>query len=66
VEKLQQYLVLSPTELEFLRDLHQVRRRVDRHREIIIAGRRYDHIFILCSGIVCPDTRYSRMESVRS
>jgi CRP-like cAMP-binding protein len=51
-EKLGQYLPLTHEEQEFLRDLHQVRRRISRHREIIVAGRRYDHIYILCNGVV--------------
>jgi len=52
IEKLEQYIVLAPAEVEFLRDLHQGRRKFGRHREIIVAGRRYDHLFILCSGVV--------------
>lgn len=51
-EKLGQYLTLAPAELEFLRDLHRARRRIARHREIIVSGRHYDHLFILCSGVV--------------
>jgi len=51
-EKLGQYLPLSPEEQEFLRGLQQVRRRISRHREIIVAGRHYDHLYILCSGVV--------------
>jgi CRP-like cAMP-binding protein len=51
-EKLDQYLPLTPEEEEFLRGLQQARRRVSRHREIIVAGRRYDHLHILCSGVV--------------
>jgi CRP-like cAMP-binding protein len=50
--KLEQHLALNPEEIEFIRDLHQVRRKIARHREIIVAGRRYEHLFILCSGVV--------------
>jgi CRP-like cAMP-binding protein len=52
-EKLGQYCELAPAEKEFLLDLHQIRRRIGRRREIIVTGRRYDHLFILCSGVVC-------------
>jgi CRP-like cAMP-binding protein len=52
VEKLRPYLALSDAEVEFLGDLHGPRRKYARHREIIVAGRRCDHFFILCSGIV--------------
>jgi CRP-like cAMP-binding protein len=51
-EKLGQYLPLTPKEQEFLRDLQQVRRKISRHREIIVAGRHYDCLYILCSGVV--------------
>jgi CRP-like cAMP-binding protein len=52
VDKLASYLALSEAEVEFLGDLHEPRRKLGRHREVIVAGRRYDHIFILCSGVV--------------
>lgn len=52
VDKLAAYLTLSAAEFECLADLHAPRRKVARHREIIVAGRRYDHLFILCSGVV--------------
>jgi CRP-like cAMP-binding protein len=52
VEKLGAYLVLSSTEAEFLRNLHGQRRKIKRHREIVVAGYRYDQLFILCSGVV--------------
>ena len=52
VEKLGAYLVLSSAEVEFLRNLHGQRRQIKRHREIVVAGHRYDQLFILCSGIV--------------
>jgi CRP-like cAMP-binding protein len=52
VEKLGAYLVLSSAEAEFLRNLHGQRRKIKRHREIVVAGRRYDQLFILCSGVV--------------
>ena len=52
VEKLRPYLALTPAEVEFLGDLHEPRRKLARHREIIVAGRRYDHLFILCAGVV--------------
>jgi len=50
--KLGQYLALAPAELEFLRDLHLAKRRFGRHREIIVSGRHYDYVYILCSGVV--------------
>lgn len=52
VDKLAAYLTLSPDELEFLAELHEPRRKVQRHRDIIMAGRRYDQLFILCDGVV--------------
>lgn len=52
VDKLASYLPLSPAEVEFLAELHEPRRKQSRHREVIVAGRRYDHLFILCSGVV--------------
>jgi CRP-like cAMP-binding protein len=52
VDKLAAYLTLSPDEAEFLADLHEPRRKLARHRDIIVAGRRYDQLFILCSGVV--------------
>jgi CRP-like cAMP-binding protein len=52
VDKLASYLALSEDEVEFLGELHEPRRKLGRHREVIVAGRRYDHLFILCSGIV--------------
>jgi CRP-like cAMP-binding protein len=51
VEKLKPYLALSNAEVEGLGDLHEPRRKFARHREIIVAGRRYDNFFILCSGV---------------
>lgn len=58
--KLGRYLTLTPTEMDFLGDLHKERRRLARHRDIIVAGRRYECLFILCSGVayrykVLPD-----------
>lgn len=50
-DKLAAYLALTSAEYEALADLHAPRRKVVRHREIIVAGRRYDHLFILCSGV---------------
>jgi hypothetical protein len=38
VEKLGAYLVLSSAEAEFLRNLHGQRRKIKRHREIVVAG----------------------------
>ena len=52
VEKLGAYLESSSAEVEFLRNLHGQRRQIKRHREIVVAGHRYDQLFILCSGIV--------------
>jgi CRP-like cAMP-binding protein len=51
-EKLAGYLRLSNDEREFLRDLHTVRRRLARHRELVVEGRHYDNLFILCSGVM--------------
>ncbi len=52
VEKLRPYLALTPAEVEFLGDLHEPKRKLARHRDIIMAGRRHDQLFILCSGVV--------------
>jgi CRP-like cAMP-binding protein len=52
VERLRPYLTLTNTEVEFLRTLHEPRRRLSRHRDIVVAGHRYDHLFILCGGFV--------------
>jgi CRP-like cAMP-binding protein len=52
VDKLAAYLTLSPDEIDFLSDLHEPRRKVPRHRDIIVAGRRYDQLFVLCGGVV--------------
>lgn len=51
-DKLASYLTLSNAEIEFLSELHEPRRKIARHREVIISGRCYDHLFILCSGVV--------------
>lgn len=61
-EKLGQYCVLTPAEKEFLVGLHQLRRRVARRSDIIVSGRRYEHLFILCSGVVC---RYKVLQDGR-
>lgn len=52
VDKLAAYLTLTPAEHAFLAELHEPRRKLARHRDIIVAGRRYDQLFILCSGVV--------------
>jgi CRP-like cAMP-binding protein len=52
VDKLAAYLTLSPEEFDYLAALHEPRRKLARHRDIIVAGRRYDHLFILCTGVV--------------
>ena len=52
VDKLAAYLALSPEEFDYLAALHEPRRKLARHRDIIVAGRRYDHLFILCTGVV--------------
>ncbi len=52
VQKLRSYLALTTGEVAYLNSLHEPSRKVQRHREIIIAGRRYDCLFILCSGVV--------------
>jgi CRP-like cAMP-binding protein len=52
VERLQSYLPLTSAEVDFLHSLHEARRKFARHREIVVAGRRYDHVFILHTGFV--------------
>jgi CRP-like cAMP-binding protein len=52
VRKLSCYMALTTGEVAFLNSLHEPTRKVPRHREIIVAGRRYDCLFILCSGVV--------------
>ncbi len=52
IARLGSYLTLTDGEMEFLRSLHEPRRKFARHREIIVAGRRYDHVFILHAGFV--------------
>ena len=52
VQKLSSYLALTTSEVAYLNGLHEPARKVQRHREIIVAGRRYDCVFILCSGVV--------------
>jgi CRP-like cAMP-binding protein len=51
-DRLGSYLTLSHGEMEFLGALHEPRRKFSRHREIFIAGHRYDQLFILCDGVV--------------
>jgi CRP-like cAMP-binding protein len=50
--RLGSYLPLTPAEVEFLEALHEPRRKIPRHREIIVAGHRYDRLFILHGGFV--------------
>lgn len=52
VDKLAPYVTLSDAEIACLAELHEPQRKLARHREVIVAGRRYDQIFILCSGVV--------------
>jgi CRP-like cAMP-binding protein len=52
VERLGSYLSLNHDEVEFLQSLHEPKRKFGRHREIIIAGHRYNHVFILLGGFV--------------
>jgi len=52
VARLASYLALSDAEVAHLRALHEPRRKFPRHREIFVAGRRYDHICILSKGFV--------------
>ncbi len=52
VQKLSSYLALTTAEVAYLNSLHEPTRKIQRHREIIIAGRHYDCLFILCSGVV--------------
>lgn len=51
-DKLAAYVTLSAAELAALAELHEPRRKIARHREIIVAGRRYEQFSILCSGVV--------------
>lgn len=52
LERLRSYVPMTDAETEFLRALHEPRRKLPRHREIIVAGHRYDTLFILCEGFV--------------
>jgi CRP-like cAMP-binding protein len=52
VDKLASYVSLSDAEIACLTELHEPQRKLGRHREVIVAGRRYDQIFILRSGVV--------------
>lgn len=51
-ERLGTYLPLTEAETQVLAALHEPRRKFRRHREIIVAGHRYDHVFILLDGFV--------------
>lgn len=51
-DRLGSYVALSHAEMEFLGGLHEPRRKFARHREIFVAGHRYDQLFILCDGVV--------------
>lgn len=53
IDKIGSYVSLSEAEVEFLRGLHGLKRRFDRHRDIVAQGRRYRNVFVLCSGFVC-------------
>ena len=44
-DKLASYLTLSEAEIAFLTELHEPRRKITRHREVIVAGRRYRPAF---------------------
>jgi CRP-like cAMP-binding protein len=50
--KLGSLLTLADAEAEHLRGLHEPKRKFPRHREIVAAGRHYDHVFILNDGFV--------------
>jgi CRP-like cAMP-binding protein len=50
IKKLDSYVPLSAAERSFLQDLHGPQRRFDRHRDIIVQGRPYRCVFIICSG----------------
>lgn len=52
IRNLASYLPLSSSEVAVLSGLHEPRRKLGRHREIIVAGRHYDHLFLLCRGVV--------------
>lgn len=52
VDKLASYVSLSDAEIACLTELHEPQRKLGRHRAVIVAGRHYDQIFILCSGVV--------------
>jgi CRP-like cAMP-binding protein len=51
-DRLGYYLALSNSELEFLRALHEPKRHFGRHHDIVVAGKRCDHLFIFCDGLV--------------
>lgn len=51
-DKLAAHVRLTAEEIAFLAAMHEPQRNLRRGREIIIAGRRYDHLFILCRGVV--------------
>jgi CRP-like cAMP-binding protein len=52
IDRLAAFVPLTEAEHAFLRELHANRRAIARHREVIVTGRRYDGLFILCDGIV--------------
>ena len=52
VDRLRCYLALSNPELDFLHALHEPRRKFGRHRDVVVAGKQYNHLFILCDGLV--------------
>lgn len=53
IDRLASYLSLAPAEIEFLRELHGLKKKFTRHRDIIAQGRPYRNVLILCSGLVC-------------
>ena len=50
-ERLARLLPLSATEIEVLRELQAAGKRVERGREIVAEGRRYDGLLILLDGV---------------
>jgi CRP-like cAMP-binding protein len=52
MDKLAAYAPLSEAERAFLLELHATKRRITRHREIVVAGRPYEGLLILCEGVI--------------
>ncbi len=60
LRKMQRWLALTDDEAAYLQSLHEPRKRLARGREIIVQGRPYDRVFLICCGVafrhkVLPD-----------